>query len=507
MKTKKSFLIILDGWGLGQDPAVDAIASAETPFYDHLLGNYAHQTLVTYGEQVGLPEGQMGNSEVGHLNIGAGRIVDQELVRINKACRDNTLIDMPVMQDLVAYAKNQGKAIHLLGLVSDGGVHSHIDHLKSIVDSLDQAGVQKVYIHAFMDGRDTGPHAGIEYLTDLSEHCEGKSAKIATVIGRYYAMDRDNRYERIKLAYDLLVHGTGSKSTNLLQSIQKSYDDGVTDEFIDPISIQENGRDIAHIENGDAILFYNFRTDRPRQLTTALTQKNFPEYKLKKLDLHFATMTTYDESFEGINVVFTKDKIANTIGEVVSHEGLTQLRIAETEKYPHVTFFFSGGREQAFKGEDRILIPSPKVATYDLQPQMSAEEITNQVCEHIEKKRPDFICLNYANTDMVGHTGIMEAAIKATETVDKCLKRAVTKALEHDYEIVIIADHGNSDVMRNPDGSAHTAHTTNLVPLIYVSNSPQGKLKSGRLGDIAPTLLRLMHISQPSEMTGKSLVE
>jgi 2,3-bisphosphoglycerate-independent phosphoglycerate mutase len=320
-------------------------------------------------------------------------------------------------------------------------------------------------------------------------------------------MDRDNRYERIKLAYDLLVHGTGSKTSDLLQSIQKSYEEGITDEFINPISIQENDQDIAHIENGDAILFYNFRTDRPRQLTTALSQKDFPEYELKKLDLHFATMTTYDESFEGINVVFTKDKIAKTIGEVVANEGLTQLRIAETEKYPHVTFFFSGGREQAFAGEERILIPSPKVATYDLQPQMSAEEITNRVCEHIEKKTPDFICLNYANTDMVGHTGIMEAAIKATETVDKCLKRAVTKALEHDYEIVIIADHGNSDVMRNPDGSAHTAHTTNLVPLIYVSNSPQGKLKSGRLGDIAPTLLLLMHISQPSEMTGKSLVE
>ncbi len=507
MKTKKSFLIILDGWGLGQDPTVDAIASANTPFYKYLVSNYVNQTLVTYGEEVGLPEGQMGNSEVGHLNIGAGRIVDQELVRINKACRDNTLIDMPVMQDLVAYAKNQNKAVHLLGLVSDGGVHSHIDHLKSIVDSLDQAGVQKVYIHAFMDGRDTGPHAGKEYLSDLSDHCEGKTAKIASVVGRYYAMDRDNRYERIKIAYDLLVHGTGSKTDGLLQSIERSYDDGVTDEFIDPISVQENGKDVAHIENGDAILFYNFRTDRPRQLTTALSQKNFPEYELKKLNLHFATMTIYDESFEGINVVFTKDKIAKTIGEVVSHEGLTQLRIAETEKYPHVTFFFSGGREQAFEGEERILIPSPKVATYDLQPQMSAEEITNRVCEHIESEKPDFICLNYANTDMVGHTGIMEAAIKATETVDECLKRAVTKALEHDYEIVIIADHGNSDIMRNSDGSAHTAHTTNLVPIIYVSNSPQGKLNSGRLGDIAPTLLKLMHIEQPSEMTGKSLVE
>lgn len=507
MKTKKSFLIILDGWGLGKEPSVDAIASANTPFYDHLMQNYENQTLVTFGEEVGLPEGQMGNSEVGHLNIGAGRIVDQELVRINKACRDNTLVDMPVMQDLMAYAKNQNKAIHLLGLVSDGGVHSHIDHLKSIVDSLEHAGVEKVYIHAFMDGRDTGPHMGLEYLTNLTKHIEGKSAKIASVIGRYYAMDRDNRYERIKLAYDLLVHGKGSKTDNLLKSIQESYDSDITDEFIDPISVQENGKDIAHIEEGDAVLFYNFRTDRPRQLTTALTQKDFPEYGLKKIPLHFATMTAYDESFEDIKVIFTKDKIAKTIGEVVADAGLTQLRIAETEKYPHVTFFFSGGREKAFEGEDRILIPSPKVATYDLQPEMSAAEITNRVCKNIEEANPDFICLNYANTDMVGHTGMMDAAIKATETVDACLNRAVSKALEHNYEIIIIADHGNSDIMRNPDGSAHTAHTTNLVPIIYVSNNPQGTLKSGRLGDIAPTLLRLMHVPQPPEMTGKSLVE
>lgn len=506
MKYKKSFLIILDGWGLGKDPNVDAIALAETPFYDSIMENYSHSTLVTFGEQVGLPEGQMGNSEVGHLNIGAGRIVDQELVRINKACKQNTLKDEEVVKDMVAYAKKENKAIHLLGLVSDGGVHSHVDHLKSIVSTLDDEGVNEVYIHAFLDGRDTGPQSGLEYLTDVQDHCAGKSAKIASVIGRYFAMDRDNRFERIKKAYDLMVHGTGEKIEDPLAALRASYDNGVTDEFVEPISVQENGKDVAHIKEGDVVLFYNFRTDRPRQITSALTQNDYPKYDMKKLDLYFVTMTTYDESFKNIRVVFTKDKIAKTIGEVIANEGLTQLRIAETEKYPHVTFFFSGGRENTFIGENRILIPSPKVATYDLQPEMSAEGITQGVIENIEKEQPYFICLNFANTDMVGHTGIMEAAIKATETVDNCLRRVVEKAKEFGYEIIVIADHGNSDVMKNPDGSPHTAHTTNLVPVIYISNEPQGKLHDGKLGDIAPTLLDLMGIEQPEEMTGKSLI-
>ena len=507
MKHKKSFLIILDGWGLGQIPEVDAIAQANTPFYDGLMQNYPNSTLVTFGEDVGLPEGQMGNSEVGHLNIGAGRIVDQELVRINKACRQNTLIETPVMQELVAYAKKQDKAIHLLGLVSDGGVHSHIDHLKSIIDSLDQQGVTKVYIHAFLDGRDTGPHNGIKYMEDISQHIKGKSAKVASVIGRYYAMDRDNRYERIKLAYDLLVHGQGKKTDSYLDSIKDSYQNEVTDEFMQPMVVQENGHDVAHIKDGDAVLFYNYRTDRPRQLTLALSQKDFHEYNMHKLNLFYATMTTYDETFENIHVVFTKDKLAMTIGEVVSKAGLTQLRIAETEKYAHVTFFFSGGREKVFQGENRILIPSPKVATYDLQPEMSARGITDAVVKNIAEDQPDFICLNFANTDMVGHTGIMEAAITATETVDNCLKDVVNQALKFDYEIIVIADHGNSDIMKNPDGSAHTAHTTNLVPVIYVSKDLQGTLSNGKLGDISPTLIDLMGINQPEEMTGSSLLK
>lgn len=506
MNYNKSFLIILDGWGIGQNPEVDAIARAKKPFYDSLMQKYSNSTLVTYGEEVGLPEGQMGNSEVGHLNIGAGRIVNQELVRITKACRENTLIGTPVMQNLVHYAKTKNKAIHLLGLVSDGGVHSHINHLKSLVDSLELEGVEDIYIHVFLDGRDTGPQTGLSFVQEIEEHIRTKRTKIASVIGRYYAMDRDNRYERIKLAYDLLVHGHGLKSNNALQAIQNSYQDEVFDEFVLPICIQENGQDIAHIKEGDAVLFYNFRTDRPRQLTTALTQKDFPEYDLKALKLFYVTMTNYDETFENVHVVFSKDKLEKTIGEVVEEAGLSQLRIAETEKYPHVTFFFSGGREKVFEKENRIMIPSPKVATYDLEPEMSAGKISDAVCKNIEEAQPDFICLNFANTDMVGHTGIMEAAIKATETVDACLKKAVEKALEYNYEILIIADHGNSDIMANPDGSPHTAHTTNLVPIIYVSNRPKGKLVMGKLADVSPTLLHLMGVKQPEEMTGESLV-
>ena len=505
MTHKKSFLLILDGWGLGDNSEVDAIQQANTPFYDSLLEKYSHSTLVTYGEEVGLPEGQMGNSEVGHLNIGAGRIVDQELVRINKACRNKTLINQDEIQKLIQYCKDKDKPVHLLGLLSDGGVHSHIDHVIAIVELLNKAGLSNIFIHCFMDGRDTAPNGGKEYLEKLLSEIEGK-AKVATIIGRYYAMDRDNRFERIEKAYDLMVKGEGKPTNNPIEAIQTSYEDGLTDEFILPILVQENNQPIATIKDEDAVLFFNFRTDRPRQITNALTQTNFPEYEMQKLNLEYFTMTEYDESFKDINVVFTKDKIAKTIGEVVADHGLTQLRIAETEKYPHVTFFFSGGREKEFEGESRILVPSPKVATYDMQPEMSAAEITSRVTADIDSNKPDFICLNFANTDMVGHTGDLSAAIVAAETVDNCVKECVNKALEHNYEIIIIADHGNSDIMRNPDGSAHTAHTTNLVPIIYVSNNPAGAIQHGKLADVAVTLLGLMGVEKDELMTGKNLI-
>ncbi len=507
MNPRKSFLVILDGWGIGTNPSVDALSQANTPFYDSLLKKYSNSNLITFGSEVGLPEGQMGNSEVGHLNIGAGRIVHQELVRINNACSDNTLVEMPAMKTLLDDAKTNQKAVHLLGLVSDGGVHSHIEHLKSIISSLDNEGIEQVYIHAFLDGRDTAPDSGLRFIQELEEHIADKTAKIASVIGRYYAMDRDKRFERIQLAYDLLVRGDGEKYSNATEAIKASYENGISDEFVRPISIQENGQDIAQIKNGDIVLFYNYRTDRPRQLTEALTQVDFPENGMEKLNLEFYTMTRYDESFENINVIFSKEEIPMTLGEVIESNDLSQLRIAETEKYPHVTFFFSGGREKPFKGEKRIMIPSPKVATYDLQPEMGAYEIADAVCNSIRTEQPDFICLNFANTDMVGHTGIMEAAIQAAETVDKALQQSIETALEHQYEILIIADHGNSDIMQNEDGSPHTAHTTNLVPIIYVSNDPVGKITAGKLGDIAPTLLHLMGVEAATQMTGKILVQ
>lgn len=506
MHTKKSLLVILDGWGIGNTAEVDAIQQANTPVFDGLKTKYNHNTLITYGEDVGLPDGQMGNSEVGHLNIGAGRIVHQELVRINNACKNNTLKDETAIKQMIHYANTQQKPIHLMGLLSDGGVHAHIDHLKAIIQLLEDADVQQIYVHAFMDGRDTAPDSGMEYMRDLLDFLEGKRTKLATIIGRYYSMDRDNRFERIKLAYDLLINGKGQKCTDPLAAIQASYDAGVLDEFIMPICLQEDGHDIAHVSTDDAVFFYNFRTDRPRQLTQVLSQTDMLEYQMNIINLQFYTMTEYDESFQNLQVVFKKEKIKNTIGEVVAAHGLTQLRIAETEKYPHVTFFFSGGREEAFEGEERILIPSPKVPTYDLQPEMSAPEITSALIEHIDKHTPDFICLNYANTDMVGHTGVMKAAIQAAEAVDQCLGLLIDKALEHDYEILVIADHGNSDIMQYEDGSPHTAHTTNLVPLIYVSNAPQGKLQAGKLADVAPTLLDLMGIPSDALMDGESLI-
>ncbi|MFK7935296.1 MAG: 2,3-bisphosphoglycerate-independent phosphoglycerate mutase [Saprospiraceae bacterium] len=507
--TQHALLVILDGWGLSPNPEVSAIEQASTPTMDALYQKYPHTTLVTFGEEVGLPAGQMGNSEVGHLNIGAGRVVYQDFTRINIAIRNNTLVNNPTLVEALNYAKANNKPVHLLGLVSDGGVHSHINHLLSLCDIIDGYNVP-AYIHAFMDGRDTDPKGGANYLTTVNDHIQNKSAKLASVIGRYYAMDRDNRWERIKLAYDLIVKGEGEKvKGDIVEKLQERYAAGETDEFIQPIIMADKkGQAVATIKEGDVVLFYNYRTDRPREITSVLTQKAQPDYGMQPLDLHFVTMTRYDESFKGLHVMFTKDNLKNTLGEVIAGAGKTQFRIAETEKYPHVTFFFSGGREEEFTGESRFVAPSPKVATYDLKPEMSAHEVTNAVINKITTDQPNFICLNYANTDMVGHTGDMAAAIKATETVDGCLGELLETALAHNYEAIIIADHGNSDTMINPDGSPNTAHTTNMVPCIFVSkNVNERSIVSGKLGDIAPTILDLLGISSPEEMTGKVLVK
>lgn len=502
-KYDKTALLILDGWGIGPDPKVSAIAQAHTPFMDSLFLQYPHSELVTYGEQVGLPEGQMGNSEVGHLNIGAGRIVYQELVRINLAAKDHSLHKNPVLLEAFAYAKKENKAVHFMGLLSDGGVHSHIQHLKALCDATQEQGLSKVFIHAFMDGRDTAPNGGLAYMKDLMAHIQGSPVQVASVIGRYYAMDRDKRWERIKLAYDLLVEAKGVSFKNPVEAIQASYNQGITDEFILPISCNSEGI----LQEGDVVLCFNFRTDRCRQITTALTQENFPEQGMKTLKLHYNTMTRYDDSFLGVNVLFEKDNLQNTLGEVLSNAGKTQVRIAETEKYPHVTFFFSGGREAEFEGETRLIVNSPKVATYDLQPEMSAREITDTIIAEVEHNLPNFICLNYANADMVGHTGVFAAAIKAAETVDNCLERLVKTLLEKDYGIIIIADHGNSDYMINPDGSPNTAHTTNPVPCIFVANDTKGiQLNNGKLADVATTILKLMQIAPSAEMTGDNLI-
>ncbi len=506
--SQKVLLVILDGWGHGIKKEADALQQANTPFVDKLYSSYPNSELVTFGTDVGLPEGQMGNSEVGHMNIGAGRVVYQELARINKAVKENTLKDNPTIQAALSYAMDNDKAVHLMGLVSDGGVHSHINHLKHLCELTENTGLKRVYIHAFMDGRDTAPDGGKEYLKDLLLHIADKNVELASVIGRYYAMDRDNRWERIKLAYDVLVHAKGEPTMDVLSTINERYNAGETDEFLKPIVCTTSGKPTATIQEGDVVLCFNFRTDRPREITSVLTQQAYPEYEMTPLNLHYVTMTRYDESFQGIQVIFTKDDLKNTLGEVLSNAGKTQVRIAETEKYPHVTFFFSGGQEEAFKGEERLLVASPKVATYDLQPEMSANEITTAICKHIDEHQPDFICLNYANTDMVGHTGDFQAAMKAAETVDVCVKTLIEKALAFDYDSIIIADHGNSDFMINEDGSPHTAHTTNLVPFIYVGkNATATKVKDGKLADIAPTILKLMDIEAPEEMTGNVLIE
>lgn len=503
MTVNKLALIILDGWGIGPDYNADAIAKAQTPFFDSIWEKNPHTTLTTFGEDVGLPDGQMGNSEVGHLNLGAGRVVYQELARINKAIRTKELNSNPVLSDLINRCKMKQNRLHLIGLVSDGGVHSHIEHLKALCDIFQEHLLPKISIHAFMDGRDTDPKSGKDFIKNLAAHIQGTTAKLVSICGRYYAMDRDKRWERVKKAYDLLVYGIGDQVDSADLTFSKAYASNITDEFIEPTIISPANKELL-MKDGDAVLFYNFRTDRPRQLTEVLTQNANHEYNMHPLNLDFVTMTEYDASFKGIPVLFKTDNLNNTIGEVLSHQGLSQLRVAETEKYPHVTFFFSGGREHPFANEERILIPSPKVATYDLQPEMSAPELTAAVLEHWNTSIPDFICLNFANTDMVGHTGVFEAGIKAAETVDQCLQRLVTKGLEKNYSFLILADHGNADCMINPDGTPNTAHTKNPVPLIYVGKEHL-KLKHGKLGDVAPTIMKLMGVEIPIEMDGEVL--
>ena len=503
---KKVILIILDGWGIATDKNVSAIDKANTPFVDSLYGKYPNSTLEASGLAVGLPEGQMGNSEVGHMNIGAGRVVYQDLVKINNAAADGSLAKE---QELVAafdYAKKNNKNVHFIGLVSDGGVHSHVKHLKGLLSAAKANEVDNVFVHAFTDGRDCDPKSGKGFIKEVEDHMAETTGQIASITGRYYAMDRDKRWERVKLAYDAMVNATGEVETeDLVAAVQSSYDENVTDEFIKPIIHTKGGEPVAKIEEGDVVMCFNFRTDRGREITQVLTQEDFPDHDMKKLDLYYLTMTNYDDTFKDVKVVFDKDNLKMTLGEVLANNGKKQIRIAETEKYPHVTFFFSGGRETEFEGETRLMCPSPKVATYDLQPEMSANDIKDKIIPELEKEEVDFVCLNFANPDMVGHTGVFEAAVKACETVDGCAKAVVETALAHGYSSIIIADHGNSDIMVNPDGSPNTAHTTNLVPCILVDDEYKGEWKPGKLGDLAPTILKLMGVPKPEEMTGDEL--
>jgi 2,3-bisphosphoglycerate-independent phosphoglycerate mutase len=506
--SKKVLLMILDGWGIAKNKSVSAIDSAKTPYINSLYKKYPHSKLEASGLAVGLPAGQMGNSEVGHMNIGAGRVVYQDLVRVNKAVEEKELDTNKVLVDALVYAKLNNKSVHFIGLLSDGGVHSHINHLKGLCTIANNHSLHKVFVHAFMDGRDTDPKGGVGYLTDLRNHLAKTTGQIASVIGRYYAMDRDKRWERVKLAYDLMVHGTGEKSKDILKSVQQSYDAGVTDEFVKPIvAVDSANNPISTIQEGDVVICFNFRTDRGREITMVLTQQDFHEQNMHKLNLYYVTLTNYDDSFKGVNIIFDKDNLENTLGEIVSKANKKQIRIAETEKYPHVTFFFSGGREEMFAGESRLMCPSSRVATYDLQPEMSARDIRDKIIPELEKKSADFICLNFANPDMVGHTGVFEAAVQAVETVDQCNEAVTEVARKNDYAVIIIADHGNADMMINEDGSPNTAHTTNLVPCILVDDSYTGSLKDGKLGDLAPTILSLMGIPIPKEMTGNVLID
>jgi 2,3-bisphosphoglycerate-independent phosphoglycerate mutase len=504
MNAKKVILVIMDGWGLGKVKSSDAIQNANVPFVSSLYKTYPNATLVTCGEQVGLPDGQMGNSEVGHLNLGAGRIVYQELQRINVAIRSGEFQQNETLLTAIRFAKQNNKPLHLLGLVSDGGVHSHTSHLKAITSLCKAEGLNNVLIHAFTDGRDTDPKSGLAFLTDLDDHLKKSTGSIATITGRYYAMDRDKRWERVKLAYDAMVNGIGEKSADMLGAVKKSYEADVTDEFIKPVI--NSTIPVTTIKEGDVVICFNFRTDRCREITEVLTQTDFPDFGMKRLSLHYTTMTQYDHSFKNVNVMFENDDLKNTLGDIVAQNHKTQIRIAETEKYPHVSFFFSGGREKPFEGERRIMVPSPKVATYDLQPEMSAIELTDAIVPELEKGSADFVCLNFANADMVGHTGVWPAIIKAAETVDKCVERVVTAALKSDYTIFLTADHGNADYAINEDGSPNTAHTLNLVPFFIIDKEWKGPIKNGKLGDIAPTILTFMQLPIPKEMTGTILI-
>ncbi len=506
MEAKKLVLLILDGWGYGKKDNSDAAYAANTPFFDSLLANYPNSKLEASGEAVGLPAGQMGNSEVGHMNLGAGRVVYQELGRINNSITEKYLNTNETLLKAFAYAKQNNKPVHLIGLVSDGGVHAHISHLKALCDIAKENELKDVFIHAFLDGRDTDPNGGLAYIAALDEHLASSAGKIASLVGRYYAMDRDNRWERVKLAYDVMVNGIGEKFGSPELAIQHSYSQGITDEFVKPIVITDGqGNPTATIKEGDVVICFNYRTDRGREITQALCQKDFPEQGMCKLPLYYVTMTTYDESFENVNVIFTKDDLNNTLGEVLEANNKNQIRIAETEKYPHVTFFFSGGREKEFINEKRILVPSPKVATYDLQPEMSAAGITEAIVKELESKWPDFVCLNFANPDMVGHTGVFEAVVKAVETVDNCARKVVETGIANGYSFIFLADHGNAEFMLNADGSVNTAHTTNLVPCILIDKDYKA-VADGKLGDIGPTVLKIMGLEAPAIMTGNCLV-
>ena len=503
----KVLLMILDGWGKGDQKHDDAICCAHPEYINGLMNRYPTAQLLTDGENVGLPEGQMGNSEVGHLNIGAGRVVYQDLVKINRACRDNSILNKPEIVDAFTYAKKNGVRVHFMGLVSNGGVHSSLDHLFKLCDISKEYGLKDTFVHCFMDGRDTDPHSGKGFIEQLQNHMKQSAGQIASVIGRYYAMDRDKRWERIKEAYDLLVHGVGTKTQNAVEAVQNSYDAGVTDEFIKPIvCVDAQGEPVGTIRENDLVIFFNFRNDRAKELTIVLTQEDKPDFGMKTLPLYYCCMTPYDAKFKGLHILFDKENVANTIGEYISSQGLHQLRIAETEKYAHVTFFLNGGREETFKGEERILIPSPKVATYDLKPEMSAYEVKDALVAELNKKKFDFICLNFANGDMVGHTGVYDAIIKAVKAVDACVHDVVEAAKANGYEVVMIADHGNADHAENADGTPNTAHSLNPVPIVVVSDRVKS-VRNGVLADVAPTVLKLMGLPQPVEMTGSALID
>ena len=499
--------MILDGWGIGNGTKSDVIAQMPTPYWDSLLAKYPHSQLQASGEYVGLPDGQMGNSEVGHLNIGAGRIVYQDLVKINRACTDNSILENAAIKKAFEFAKANGGDVHFMGLTSDGGVHSSLVHLFKLCDIAKHYGLSNHYVHCFMDGRDTDPRSGKGFIAQLEEHLATTGGKIASIIGRYYAMDRDKRWERVKIAYDLLVNGVGEATTNTVDAVQKSYDNEVTDEFIKPIvHVDGEGRPMATIKDGDVVIFFNYRNDRAKELTQVLTQKDMPEEGMKTLKLDYYCMTPYDASFTGVNIIFDKENVENTLGEVVSKAGARQLHIAETEKYAHVTFFLNGGRETPYENEDRILINSPKVATYDLQPEMSAFEVADALSAELAKETYDLAIVNFANGDMVGHTGVYEAIEKAVVTIDKCVEQVVETARKHGYQTIIIADHGNADNAMNADGSANTAHSLNPVPFVFVSDTYKGEVKDGILADVAPSVLKVMGIELPTDMTGKSLI-